>query len=64
MSDENMEVLSCTIEIDKNLIGDQVLIVYKNRAYDYTTYFTQTPVYDSISELIDAKEELSQKVSR
>ena len=40
------------------------MIVYKNRAYDYTTYFTQTPVYDSMSELIDAKEELNQEVAR
>jgi len=64
-NEEDVQERVCfSYEIGKNLIGDQVLIVYKNRAYDYTTYFTQTPVYDSISELIDAKEELSQKVSR
>jgi len=64
-NEEDVQERVCfSYEIGKNLIGDQVLIVYKNRAYDYTTYFRQTPVYDSISELIDAKEELSQKVSR
>ena len=64
-NEEDVQERVCfSYEIDKNLIGDQVMIVYKNRAYDYTTYFTQTPVYDSMSELIDAKEELNQEVAR
>ena len=64
-NEEDVQERVCfSYEIDKNLIGDQVMIVYKNRAYDFTTYFKETPVYDSISELIDAKEELSQEVSR
>ena len=64
-NEEDVQERVCfSYEIDKNLIGDQVMVVYKDKAYDYTTYFTQTPVYDSISELVDAKEELTQEVLR
>ena len=64
-NEEDVQERVCfSYEIDKNLIGDQVMIVYKDKAYDYTTYFTQTPVYDSLSELVEDKEALNQEVAR
>jgi len=53
-----------SFEVDKNLISDQVMIVYKKRAYDYTSYFSPAEVYDSLSDLVDAKEAKRQEVSR
>jgi len=62
--DDVQERVCFSFEVDKNLISDQVMIVYKKRAYDYTSYFTPVPVYDSLSSLVDAKEEQAQEVSR
>ena len=39
-----------------NGVGDQIFVEYKNRFYDFTTYFEKTAVYDSMEALIDAKE--------
>jgi hypothetical protein len=62
---DNVQKRVCfSFEVDKNLISDQVMIVYKKRAYDYTSYFTPTKIYDSLSTLVDAKEAKAQEVSR
>jgi len=61
--EDSLEQRVCfSFSVDKNMIADQVIVVYKERAYDYTTYFTQTPVYESLSELIEAKEAQNQEV--
>jgi len=62
-NEEDVQESVCfSFSVDKNLVADQVIVVYKNRAYDYTTYFTQTPVYDYLEEAIDAKQNQAQKV--
>jgi prepilin-type N-terminal cleavage/methylation domain-containing protein len=64
-NDENIQESVCfSFSVYKNNISEQVLVSYKERAYDYTTYFEKTPVYDSLQELLEAKEKLSQEVVR
>ena len=49
-------------QIDKEGVADQLFVLYKNKAYDFTTYFTPTSVYNSLDELIQTKEQFTQKV--
>ena len=49
-------------EINKEKVGDQIFVLYKNKAYDFTTYFTPTPTYNSLHELTQTKEQFFQKV--
>ncbi len=51
-------------KVDSNKVGDQVLIEYKNHYYDMSRYLEATPVYDSIQEAQDAKENLKNRVLR
>ena len=57
--DEN---ICFSFSIDKNNISDQVIVVYKEKAYDYTAYFDKTEVYDTIEDLIEEKEKQTQEV--
>jgi len=62
-NEEDVQESVCfSFGIDKNLVADQVIVVYKDKAYDYSTYFNKTPVYDYLEEAIDAKQDLAQKV--
>lgn len=64
-NEEDVQESVCfSFGIDKNLVADQVIVVYKNKAYDYSSYFTQTPVYDYLEEAIDARQDLAQKVTQ
>ena len=49
-------------KLNKKGIGDQVLVKYKNKIYDFSNYIGPTPEYNSMQELIDYKETLSQEV--
>jgi len=44
--------------VDANGVSDQVIIVYDTKAYDYTPYFTPTKEYDSLADVVKAKEKL------
>lgn len=62
-NEEDVQESVCfSFSIDKNLVADQVIVVYKNKAYDYSSYFKKTVVYDYLEEAIDAKQDLAQKV--
>jgi len=50
--------------INKNGVGDQVIIEYKNKVYDYSVYLEKTQVYSSLQKLINMKEKLFQEVVR
>ncbi|MDF1878175.1 prepilin-type N-terminal cleavage/methylation domain-containing protein [Sulfurimonas sp. SAG-AH-194-C20] len=50
--------------MSRNSISEQVLIVFKEKAYDYTSYFTPTKVYDHLEELLESKEIVVQEVAR
>lgn len=51
-------------EIDRNGIGEQLLIGYKEKYYDFSTYFGDIAVYDSIESATAAKEEIQREVIR
>lgn len=48
--------------VEKKWIGEQVLVKYKERVYDFSSYQGLTPVYDSLQEVKEAKEKLIQEV--
>jgi prepilin-type N-terminal cleavage/methylation domain-containing protein len=48
--------------VDKQGVGDQMLVVYKNEVYDFTTYLSPTKKYNSLESAIDAKEKLIREV--
>jgi hypothetical protein len=45
-------------------IGDQILVEYKNKAYDFTSYFEDVKVYNTIDEIINKKEQLLLEVTK
>jgi len=51
-----------SFSIDKNNVSDQIIVVYKEKAYNYITYFDKTEVYDTIEDLIEEKEKQTQEV--
>jgi prepilin-type N-terminal cleavage/methylation domain-containing protein len=62
---ENIEEDVCfSFSIDKQGVSDQVLVEFKDKVYDFTTHIGSIGVYDSIQELMDAKEILAQELIR
>lgn len=54
----NIEEDVCfSYEIDKSGVGEQVLVEFKEKYYDLSTYFDDTPVYNSIEDAAKAREE-------
>ena len=51
-------------EVDKNGIGEQILVEFKNSVYDFSTYISPTKKYSSMEEAIDAKQKLIEEVIR
>ncbi len=58
------ESVCFSYKVDSNKIGDQVLIEFKNKYYDMSTYLQDTPVYNSIQEAQEVKENLANEVLR
>lgn len=58
------EDICFSFSMNKSLVSDQVVVLYKQKAYDYTTYFTPTKVYGNLEEVLEAKEQLGQAVAR
>lgn len=50
--------------VDKQGVGDQVLVEYKDAVYDFTHYLEPTQKYISLEEAIDAKEKLIEEVRK
>lgn len=46
----------------KNRVSEQIIVAYKERAYDYSSYFEGTQVYDSLDDLVEDKERRVQEV--
>ncbi len=49
-------------KVDNNKIGDQILIESKGKYYDMSTYFEQTPIYDSIQAAQNVREKFRSEV--
>ncbi len=52
-----------TFSVYKNGISNQIIVVDKGKAYDYTSYFTKTKAYDSLQDAVAAKKQLQEAVS-
>lgn len=61
-AEEIEEDVCFSYAIDKAGVGSQILLEYKERFYDYASYFTATKVYNSIGEAKEAKEDLMREV--
>lgn len=56
-NEENIEENICfSLSVDKKGVSEQVAVKFKDKVYDYSTYLTPTPVYDSLEELVDTKD--------
>ncbi|WP_457747130.1 prepilin-type N-terminal cleavage/methylation domain-containing protein [Sulfurimonas sp.] len=51
-------------KLDANGISDQLMIVYGGYVYDYTPYFKDVKIYDSLEAAVDAKDKLVEEVLR
>ena len=56
-SEEVEEDVCFSYTLDKKGVGGQVFIKYKKKVYDYTSYLGKTPVYNSLADLVDEKED-------
>lgn len=64
-NDEDVEEDVCfSYTIDKKGVGNQVFVEYNKKFYDFTTYFEQTPVYNSLSDIVKNKEKSVNEVLR
>jgi prepilin-type N-terminal cleavage/methylation domain-containing protein len=60
---ENIQEDVCfSYKVDKQGIGDQVLVEYKDEVYDFTPYMTPTKKYASLEDAIDAKAKIIEEV--
>lgn len=50
--------------LNKQGIGEQVLVEFKGNVYDFGPYFSKTLKYDSLDDAVSAKEALVHKVLR
>jgi len=54
---------SCfSFSVNKDGVSDQIIVLYKGRAYDYTNYFKKTKVYHSLADAVAAKVKLQEAV--
>ncbi|MDQ7066931.1 MAG: hypothetical protein Q9M40_02395 [Sulfurimonas sp.] len=49
-------------KVDKNFVSDQVIVVYENKAYDYSSYFTPTQSYDSLNDAVEQRQKINQEM--
>jgi len=60
---DNVEENICfSYKIDENGVGDQVLIEFKDKFYDFSPYFTTIQLFSSLSDANDAREERAKEV--
>ncbi len=63
-SDDVEEDVCFSYEVDKNGVGNQVLIEFKEKFYDMSTYLRKTAVYNSMQDAVEARESLAREVKR
>lgn len=62
-NEEDVQESVCfSFKVDKHSVAEQVIVSYKDKAYDYTSYFDKTLVYDSLENLVQYKQNLAQEV--
>ncbi len=56
-NEDNIEQNVCfSLSVDRQGISEQVAVQFEDKVYDYSTYLTSTPVYNTIKEFVHAKE--------
>lgn len=56
---EDVEQSVCfDYKVFSNGVGDQIFVEYKEKYYDFTRYFEKTAQYDSMEDLIEARENM------
>jgi len=63
-SEDVEEDVCFSYTVDTKGVGEQVFVEFNKKVYDYTSYFGKTPVFDSVEELVDAREKLVEEVIR
>ena len=63
-SDNREKNVCFSYEVDVKGVGDQVLVEFKDSFYDLSAYIEKTPVYSSIDEARQARENLNIEVMR
>ena len=63
-SEDIEEDVCFSYTVDKKGIGEQVFVEFNKKVYDFSSYFGETPVYNSLSEVTEAKEILNAEVLR
>jgi prepilin-type N-terminal cleavage/methylation domain-containing protein len=48
--------------VDEKGVSDQIVVVFKDKVYDFTSYFDGVVVYNSLSQLSDKKAEDIEKI--
>jgi prepilin-type N-terminal cleavage/methylation domain-containing protein len=62
---EDVEEDVCfSYEVAKSGVGSQVLVEFKEKFYDYTSYFSKVQVYSSMAEAQEAREDLMREVKQ
>ena len=62
-NEEGVQERVCfSFSVDRSKVAEQVIVLYKERVYDYTNYFEETQVYENLEEMVNAKESLAQEV--
>ena len=60
---ENVQEDVCfSFSVDKNRVSDQVFVVYQDKVFDYTNYFSDVDKYDSLEEAQEAQEKIIEEV--
>lgn len=64
-NEEGVQESVCfSFNVSKNLVADQIIVLYEDKAYDYSAYFTNTLVYDTLEEAVEKKQDLAEEVIR
>jgi len=56
------ESVCFSFSIGKDLVSDQVIVLYEDKAYDYSSYFNKTKSFDSLDDAVNDRQILNQKI--
>lgn len=62
--DDVQEDVCFSYSVDSKGVGDQVLVEFREKVYDFTNYFEGTQTYENMQEAIQSKEKLIEEVRR
>lgn len=51
-----------SFEVGRDKVSDQYIVSYKEKVYDFSEYFKDVKIYETLEEFVDQKEQLIQEV--